>query len=358
MAAKPSATPGRATDDASSGHLPSSHPSVHFSTEPTARPLLTMPRRPTIERQAATAAQSPAPSTQPPRHSSDYSTQEHRLKVRWPNARVRFIAEHIRARREAASAVTPRRRRGTVAHETSQAEMLASAALDSAGGGQPIADQSALDKRSIASSQLVRFILAKSNYESLERSFLHWQCGLTDRAQVVRSVPSVVSDASPSVAATYNNSDDDTMRQLAGAVGILHERVRAAADDYQEASGSSSEIALPLRLDGGVDLLFDHSAPTTLLTRHEPRFVQQNRVNVDAGAAVDDTSLPLHKLALLDAIVGGGRRLYLKGHFLDELPDLTSVAPTLTELNVSFNCLQVVARARHSEVAHLGLLNC
>ena len=57
------------------------------------------------------------------------------------------------------------------------------------------------------------------------------------------------------------------------------------------------------------------------------------------AANLEDVS-PM-EMAVLDCLFSGGQVLSFKALFLDELPEISMLAPTLTYLNLSFNNLSV-----------------
>lgn len=55
----------------------------------------------------------------------------------------------------------------------------------------------------------------------------------------------------------------------------------------------------------------------------------------------DQPEISPSEATILDCMMNGGHRLDLKARFLSQLPDLSTLARTLTHLNLSFNCLNV-----------------
>ncbi len=65
-------------------------------------------------------------------------------------------------------------------------------------------------------------------------------------------------------------------------------------------------------------------------------------VCIDAVSS-DQPEISPSEANILDCMMNGGLRLDLKARFLSQLPDLSTLARTLTHLNLSFNCLYVSA---------------
>ncbi|XP_059164168.1 uncharacterized protein LOC131947097 isoform X2 [Physella acuta] len=104
---------------------------------------------------------------------------------------------------------------------------------------------------------------------------------------------------------------------------------------YEDDKKSRTSTAVRIKQDTetpGVDAV--------VYSAHSRVFQGSERSRSPFAAPEDETITP-SELAILDTLIAGGTALSMKAHFIDDLPDISPLAQTLTYVNLSFNNFKV-----------------